>query len=329
MDSSKFYSNKKVLSYNRNFMFVLGNRSAGKSFCWKCYCVDQFLKQHKQFIYMRRYDNELDNVKTLFDDIQFKYPNVKFDVKGKEFYINDEIAGWAVPLSLAYKLKSVSFVNVHTIFYDEFLSESKRYIKNEVDLAFNFYQTVARGGGECIRDVKFVFVANAVSMFNPYFNQLNIKPKIGYTKTNSYVVEMFTNDDVNEEIKKSQFYNLIKDSKYGGYALSNDFYLDSMSFVEKVNLKNGRYLCTLKYMNSHYGVYMFEDFIYVCSKFNLQFPTRYAFTTQDHNINYIMIYKNKHNYTLDLLREAFKHSQMKFESMKIKGYMFEMMNIID
>lgn len=329
MDNKEFYNNRQILSYNRDFMFCIGNRSSGKSFCWKCHCINNFLKTGKQFIYLRRYDNELDKVMTFFDDVMFKYPDVRFEVKGKEFYINDKLCGWAVPLSLAYKLKSVSFVNVDIIFFDEFLNETRRYLKNEVDLALNFYQTVARGGGKCIRNVKFVFVANAVSIYNPYFSQLNIVPKNKYTKGKGYVVELFVNEKVNDEIKNSQFFDIIKDSKYGQYAMNNDFYLDSNSFVQKVNLKDGKYLCTLKYENQDIACYTFDDFIYVSSKVNKQYPIRYAFTTQDHDINYIMLYKNKKSKILDTLRVAFQKGQMKFETMKIKYTMFTLMNIIE
>lgn len=327
---SEFYSNQRILSYNRDFMFVLGNRSAGKSFAWKCYCVDRFLKNKEQFIYMRRYDNELGGVKTLFDDISFKYPGVEFDCRGREIYINGDLAGYCVALSIAYKHKSKSYVNVGTIMYDEFLSETKRYIKDEVDLAMNFYQTVARGGGKAIRKVRFVFIANAVSVFNPYFTSLHITPKKGYTKTSSYVVEMFVNESVNEEISQSQFYNLIKDTRYGKYAMNNEFYLDSNSFVERLKLSNSnKYVATLKYEDTLIAVYEFEEFLYCCSKVNKQFPSRYAFTTRDHDLNYIMLYRNKQTPVLNYLRVAFQNAQMRFESIQIKATMFQIMNVID
>lgn len=328
---AEFYSNSRILSYNRDFMFVMGNRSAGKSFAWKCYCIDRFLKKGEQFIYMRRYDNELDNIKTLFDDIKdIKYPNVDFYIKGKEIYINGELAGWAVPLSIAYKFKSSSYVNVGTIMFDEFLSETKRYLKDEVDMAMNFYQTVARGGGKAIRKVKFIFIANAVSVFNPYFSNLNIIPKEGYTKSKSYVVELFTNESVNKEIAESQFYDLIKDTKYGQYAMLNSFYLDSNSFVGKESLTNAsRYVATLKYEETEIAVYEMQDYLYCCSKVNKQFPSRYAFTTRDHDLNYIMLYRNKRTPVLDYLRVAFQNAQMRFETMQIKARMFQIMNVIE
>ena len=71
--------------------------------------------------------------------------------KYNKFYINDEICGYAMPLSRYKTLKSSSFVNVDTIIFDEFLPEKggyNLYIPNEVELFFKMRLIPFSGKGK-------------------------------------------------------------------------------------------------------------------------------------------------------------------------------------
>lgn len=326
----KFYDGNKLLSYNKTFNFSLGNRSTGKSFFWKCFCINKWLKCRRKFIYIRRYDNELDYVKNWFDDVAFKFPDLEFKVDKDMFYINDEVCGYAVALSIAYKLKGVSFVDVDLLFYDEFLSETSRYLKREVDMAMGFYQTVSRGDGKVIRpEVKFIFVANSVSVNNPYFNDLGIviKSNSCYTKGNGYVVEIYQNDEIKNEIEDSDFGKLIKGTKYGNYALNNAFYLDDNTYIEP--MKSGyKYYMTLRYYGKDYAVYLNdnEGLFHINQKVDNSYPFKYCFTTSDHAINYILIEKKKKTPKLNLLRFGYENGCVRFDSPKSKAMFYDVMN---
>ena len=84
-----YYNGNQILGYSdRPFKFVVGNRSAGKSFFWKSYCIKKFLKSKDEFIYIRRFKNDFeDTLTTFFDDVKFKFPDVDFAVKKNKFYI--------------------------------------------------------------------------------------------------------------------------------------------------------------------------------------------------------------------------------------------------
>lgn len=57
-----YYNGVNVINSNCPICFVLGSRSAGKSFYFKKYAIDRFLKNSEEFIYIRRYQTELDEV---------------------------------------------------------------------------------------------------------------------------------------------------------------------------------------------------------------------------------------------------------------------------
>ena len=74
---NKFYNGKRVLSFGTPFIFSLGNRSIGKTFYWTTRCIKKYLKSGEQFIYVRRYDNDLKRVApSFFENVSFKFPDV-------------------------------------------------------------------------------------------------------------------------------------------------------------------------------------------------------------------------------------------------------------
>src|SRR6056300_1738318 len=102
-----YWNIKDVISHNKFLNFIVGNRGAGKSYSSKKYCIDDFLKNGSQFVWVRRFDSELDDFQhTFFSDILHNYPDsIKFHYKHYKFYINDVVAGFSIPLSISSKKK--------------------------------------------------------------------------------------------------------------------------------------------------------------------------------------------------------------------------------
>lgn len=336
---TKYYSAKRALSYNTPFIFSLGNRSIGKTFDWTCRCINNFLNKGKKFIYMRRYDEDLKRTApSFFDNVSFKYPTTKFEVcgsgkSGTTFKINDKVAGICISLSLATKYKSIGFADYDIILFDEFLPEDGRYLPSEVGNAMNFYQSVARGYGEVIRtDVKFVFLANNVTMYNPYFIELHIldqcHPDTHYTvdPDRAWVVEMINNKEIADEIANTPFGKMIAKTKYGEYALKSSFYLDNDTFIEKLE-GNSKYYCTLAAHGKKYGVYEYTEqgLFYISEKYDKNNPNVFALTTEDHKPNYIMIYRNSQNGLFMLLKFAFDNAMIRFQNGLCKAMFLEFM----
>lgn len=131
-----YYDYNRILSYNIPVNVLIGERGCGKSYGAKDYVIRQFLKKHSQFIYLRRYDNEIrsvfekdkNNPKDFFDDIKSNYKEHELVAKNRKFYIDGECFGFAKRLTEAQDLKSSVFENVKTIIIDEYpIEKNKRY----------------------------------------------------------------------------------------------------------------------------------------------------------------------------------------------------------
>lgn len=339
---NKFYTCKKVLSYNTPFIFTLGNRSIGKTFGWTKRNIDVFLAKRRKFIYVRRYEEDLKRVApSFFDAVAFKFPGHEFAVKGNGksgtiFRVDGMVAGMTIALSTATKFKSISLPDYDTIMFDEFLTEDDTYLPDEVGKALGLYQTVARGDGKPIRpEVKFVFIANNVSMNNPYFRELKIRERIRpgtkYTvdTDRAWVVELTNNAEIANEIVQTPFGKMIAKTRYGDFALKSEFYLDNNNFVEKPS-GDSRYLCTLQYMGKQYGVYDYYNsgFVWISTKVDKKCKLIFALTTNDHQPNYTMLYKAKYNDVIRFMQFAFENALMRFDNGDSKSMFMDFMSLL-
>ena len=234
MDKSLYYNPNKLLSYNRILNFIIGARGIGKTYGYKKFCINRFLKHGEQFIYLKRYKTDVKGVEQFFDTVSQDFPESTFKVKGRELYIDDKLAGWVMPLSSWQSVKSREFPNVCTILYDEFLlekSSKQSYMQDEPKALLNFMDTVIRN-----RDnARCICMSNAVSVVNPFFLYFNLIPNIDkrYNAYESIVVEIPDSVDFTEERKKTKFGKLIDGTDYGDFSLGNEFVNDSQVFIEK------------------------------------------------------------------------------------------------
>ena len=93
-----WYSFDRVNSYNSFYHFILTNRGFGKSYGAKKRCIDRFLKYGEQFVYVRRYKTELKKISRYFEDIKERYKGHDLEVRGRTFYCDGKVCGYAIPL---------------------------------------------------------------------------------------------------------------------------------------------------------------------------------------------------------------------------------------
>ena len=176
MSNIEYYDFGPLLEKNGTYNFVIGGRGIGKTYGAKKLVIEDFLKNGRKFIYLRRYKNELRTIQNMFVDVGREFPDYAFRVRGHHFEICDDPEpvkgskwiqiGIAVALSTAQQMKSMVFDEFDTILFDEFIIEKGcvRYLPDEFSVFNNFYNTVDRWNDR----VKVFFLANAVRIENPY-----------------------------------------------------------------------------------------------------------------------------------------------------------------
>ena len=319
-----YWDINRTLSHNCLFNLIFGNRGAGKTYGAIKRAVQNFKKDGSEFIYLRRYKSEFEDITAFFSALvkNEEFPEDKFEVKGKKFYINDKLFGYAVALSTATKKKSVSYPKVSLIIFDEFIIEKSvlHYLRNEVKIFLDFYITVSRYE----RDVKVFFLANAITMQNPYCLHFNLYLPHGKNimKRNDVLLEMVENPEFTEHVKQTRVGKMLleNDPDYSSYAIENKFMLDNRVFIEK-KPAHSRHQFNMVFNSHTLGVWAdwTNGNLYVSNDTDPSNGLTFAITTEDHTPNTLLIKRLSSTNTFKTFIDAYKLGCVRFESQRIKA----------
>lgn len=316
-----FYEIDKLLSYNALLNFIIAERGVGKTYTSTKFAISQFLKNGDEFVYLRRYQSELDTAAPKFFDAlinNHEFEDHALTVKGNTFLVDGITAGYSISLSTANILKSTSFAKVKTIIFDEFIIDrgAHHYLRNEVEQLLDIIETIGR-----LRDIRVIFLGNAISIGNPYFAYFNLslpyQTDFKTFKDGLIVVNYVTNLKYREAKKRTKFGRLIDGTPYGRYAVDNEWLRDTNSFLRK---KSGecRNYSILKLHNQTYGVWRDKDGHYfISTDYDPNNPCIFALTPDDHNeASYYT--KSKRNPWFRPVIIAYTNGTLFFETQQIK-----------
>lgn len=262
MEGINWFSPNQMLTYNCLYHFIVGDRGGGKTFGTLKFCIDRYKKTGEEFIYLRRYDTELqDSLPKLFDDLlsagYFNGDDLR--VGGNKLYCQGKVMGYAVPLSTSMKKKSIPYPKVKWIIFEEFMVDgvTSRYLgpgDSEVTLFLNYVETVGR-----LRDIRMIFIANAFSMVNIYFTFFGLRLKKPYKTYNKigedHMICIWEDESYREAKRNTRFYKSIEGTQFAKHAYENSFFQDSDHFIKKRPLE-AEFHFAYAYMGKTYGVWV-------------------------------------------------------------------------
>lgn len=336
---TKWYDKGQLLSYKMFFNMLIGNRGGGKTYGFKTWCIDDFLKTGKQFIWVRRYGTEIDEMrKTFFDDIAKKYPNHSFTCKGSKksgkFYIDDKLCGFYFALTTSAIAKSSSYPNVDKIIFDEFLIIGKtyHYLEDEVVLLLELIETIFRdreNDPQAVQPRGIYLLGNNVTIANPYFLYFNVKPfkqRFYIDKSKELLVEQYTNKAFIEAKKQSRIGKLTSNTTYAEYSIENKSYLDNDKFIAPKPSKCN-FNCAIDYKGKTYGFWLDykQGNMYVNYQYDPDSFNHYSLTKDDHSINTFLV-KNLNNTYIKNIVWLFRAGCMYFENQQIKSQVYELLS---
>jgi hypothetical protein len=115
-----------------------------------------------------------------------------------------------------------------------------------------------------------------------------------FLRGDGFVLEQGYNEGAAEAQASSAFNRAFADEKYVGYAAQAVYLNDNKAFIEKPEGKS-RYVMTFKYNDKDYALREFTErgIMYCDDKVDYSFRFRISVTTEDHNVNYIMLKRNE------------------------------------
>ena len=231
--------------------------------------------------------------------------------------------GYAITLNSADQIKKYShlFSDVSRMVFDEFQSETNHYCPDEIRKLLSVHTSIARGNGEQIRYVPVYMLSNPVSIINPYYVELGISNRLRqdtkFLRGDGFVLEQGFIESASQAQRESGFNRAFSNNTYVAYAAESVYLNDNQAFIEKPK-GSSHYICTLKFKGTDYAIRDFpeEGILYCDDRPDHSFKDRIAVTTDDHNVNYVMLKRNE--FFLNNLRFYFEHGCFRFKDLRCK-----------
>lgn len=335
--TSSYYDGTKILSMldingNKPELYLItSNRSGGKTTYFGRLCVNRFKEKGEKFALIYRYNYELDDcAEKFFKDLSSLFFNDSVMTSKRkasgifhELFLDDEPCGYAISLNSADQLKKYShlFSDVQRMIFDEFQSETNHYCSDEIRKFISVHTSIARGQGKQSRYVPVFMLSNPVSIINPYFVELGISERLKddtkFLRGDGFILEQGFIETASRAQKDSGFNKAFSNNSYVAYSSECVYLNDNKAFIEKPK-GAGRYLCTIKYKGIDYGVREYADagVIYIDDRSDNTFRFKITVTTDDHEINYVMLKRN--DAFLTMLRFYFEKGCFRFKDLRCK-----------
>lgn len=334
-NGTKLLSLKDINGKTPEIFICTSNRSAGKTTYFGRLLVNRFLKKSEKFCLVYRFNYELDSIgDKFFKDIKglfFRDYEMESERRANGIYHElfllkkeeKKSCGYAISLNSADQLKKYShmFSDACVMLFDEFQSETNHYCSDEIRKLISIHTSFARGQGSQAKYLPLYMVGNPVSLLNPYYVELGICDRLRndtrFLRGDGFVLEQGFVESASQAQKESAFNRAFARNSYVAYSAENVYLHDNYAFVEKPSGKS-RYLCTLRYNGVDYAIreYAEHGYIYCDNSPDKTHSNRVAVTTNDHNVNYVMLKRNE--LFLANLRFYFEHGSFRFKNLQCK-----------
>lgn len=333
-----YYDGTKILSLNDingkkpELIMATTNRTGGKTTYFGRLCVNRWFDKKEKFALLYRYNYELDDcADNFFKDLNglfFKGHTMTSQKRAKgiyhELFMDDVSCGYAISLNSADQIKKRShfFSDVERIIFDEFQSETNNYCPDEITKFLSVHTSIARGQNQQRRYVPVYMIGNPVSIINPYYTELGISERLKsdtkFLRGDGFVLEQGFNESASKAQKDGGINRAFAKNSYVAYSAENVYLHDNKAFIEKP-IGSSRYLATIKYNGTEYAIREYGDLgiLYCDDKADSTFKNKISVTTDDHEVNYVMLKRN--SMFLMNLRYFFEHGCFRFKDLRCKN----------
>lgn len=343
------YNLSKLLSYNKQFNFVISAREAGKTTAVWNYAYKQLRVKGKTTLVIRRlisditdtYISDIENVINKFQEpdkqikLTFKKGSIKdgiVDVKitedGSEPIPFFRVVAMSNPMS---RIKSLMYPDLGLIVFDEFICNTRLGEKYVNDEAFKFkelYNTFQRES----ENLRCIFVGNPYSLYNPYFSWINVNTQKLYEGSfqtgDTWVVECYKLTDELKEfiLSKNPLYKF--DDSYTAYAFDGRSVNDEQ--IRLYNTLPENYELRYVFYIEHKKLCIYRNkqldkdnwyWIGIDENYNSQ---RRDIMTFDYNtlIDGTILLNSEDKKSFRILKNAFRFRRILFKSIQ-ESYLFE------
>lgn len=348
----RYYNGMELIRRSKNdlegrqagTLIVTSNRSDGKTSFFQCLALSQAISTGRECVYVVRSITAMSGYASAFSEMLNRYfPGFSMEEKimvkntiVKLTVTNEEkniVLGYVLNLKKSDDIKKYSpvFGKVDFVIFEEYQTETGKYLKNEITELQSLFVSVARGDGEASRkDVVLVLLGNYITMLNPYYLNLGIdkryRKETRFLRGNGWIAEFNFNKQAADAIKAHPVARTFE-TGYIDAVTDKNFYFDSEKSIVKKKSGAARYLFTLVSDSRWIGIRLYaKDYAVHCSsKIDNSCLNVVTLDTTDYEADALIIRRNNPLFTW--LREAYDFKKLTFETLGIKEAVMEALGI--
>ncbi len=205
------------------------------------------------------------------------------------------------------------------IVFEEMIEPKNKYIKNEVEQLFEFYNTVDRYTG-----TQLFGIANLMSAYNPYFEYFGITPfkeEFKWYKNKTLLVQNVKLQAMEDFVKSQRFYNLVEGTSYAEYLTNNTPWQDDNYGIEK-RPPTSQLIYNIRFSKELFGVWVKDGLYYVSKKHNPEYCTYAGLKSIEDGD--VPIRKGEGAFLL--LNRAVENGLLRFDSIPIRDMVYYLIN---
>lgn len=337
MSNSIYYDGTRLLSLKDSegntpeIYMCTTNNSAGKTTYFGRLLVNRFKRSARKFALLQRFNYELDDIADKFfkdvGSLFFEGDEMTSKPRAKgiyhELFLNGDHCGYAISLNSADQIKRYSHLlsDTDSMFFDEFQSETNHYCDNEISKFRAIHKAIARGHGQQSRYVPVYMCSNPISILNPYYVAMGISNRltanVKFLRGPGWVLEQGYNESAAKALEESGFNRAFGNDLYNAYSTQGIYLNDNAAFIEQPQ-GSSSYLATIRYNGKDYAIreYPVAGVLYCDNRPDQTFPNKITITTEDHEINYVMLRRN--SLFISQLRYYFDRGAFRFKDLSCK-----------
>lgn len=331
-NKTKYLDITSTLPYQRNFIFINGPRSIGKTYTTLKWVIKQCMEHDYEFVYLVRTQDEkkAHALEMAVEKVCInEYPAIPFifDIDTMQMVIEDDdkyTIGRCIALREAQKLKKRSYPKVKYIIFDEYMLEKKdesAYVGgwSEPDKLLSLYHTIDR---EEDRVIVFM-LGNNTSFYNPYhlhpaFNIPTIPEGHIWMSENVLFLRAVASEELKKSRQSNKFLKMVEGSTYGDYAVNGEYIYDNVNLVESLPATT-RYIITMIYKGDEMGVYVQSqsELIFISQKVDPSCKRKIALSPED-VADGIKLGDSKNGF-VKFIKDRYKLGLLRYDSQETKS----------
>lgn len=239
-NKSKFYSLDEIKKLHAKYNIIIGERSNGKTFACLEEIVKNYVNTKKQGALLRRWDEDLKGKsgrqmfaalvsagkitqythgeynEVYYNARMWYFARTETDEKGRTKLIKDDTPFcYGFTLSDMEHDKSISFPDITTVVFDEFLTRTL-YMSDEFIIFQNVLSSIIRDR----TDVTIYMLGNTVNKYCPYFQEMGLN-RVKYMKQGTIDLYQYGDSGLSVAVEYCSHIKKSKDSSDVYFAFDN------------------------------------------------------------------------------------------------------------